>query len=650
MPLELNEPTFDRTFADIYQELRSRIPRYNPHWTNFNDSDPGITILQLFAWLAEMTLHRMSDVPKKNYIKFAELLGLQLEAPRPAMVRLTFTGKPSEPSGTIKAGSRVSAPAEGGSTIFETTEALDVIGAELGTVAVFADGAPVIVDPPGDGLVQPFYPFGRNPQPGNALYLGFKPNPANRKPFPQKLRFMALRPLADTNGQPQKVGEQNRDLVPPVDLVWEFRPTNAPDAWERLNVFADSTVAFTRDGYVDVEGPQTIDPSLEPALNALVTDKRYWLRVTLDQNNYPVGRAPRLDYFLPNSVDAINLQTEKGEQQIGVSNGRADQYFDLPAHPIYPGSLTLEVRPADTAAETDWVAVPDLFASTRDDRHFQLDEAAGRITFGDGSRGVIPTSGAVIVVTKWSHGGGRAANDIQPGAIKTIVDQTPGIEKVTNVRQPVGGADEEAVQDFKRRAPSDLRRGGRAITAVDFETVAKSTGGVKTARALGGRHPDYPGVEVPGAVTVLVVADSDQRPPSPSAELIRSICKAFEAVRLITTEVYVAAPTFLEIRVEARIFAAPESAFDRVASDARAKLDDFLSPFKRGFGENVSPAALYAQLFSASSSIRSVEDLLVYVNGQQHTPGRPIEVAPDAIVFSGDHLIVVRPDEDDSGS
>src|ERR1044072_8172505 len=114
MPLELNEPTFDRTFDEIYRELRDRIPRYNPPSTNSNHSDPGITLLQLFAWLSEMTLHRMNDVPRLHYLKFAELLGLQLTPPRPALVRRTFSAKPSEPPATIAAGARVSAPGAGG--------------------------------------------------------------------------------------------------------------------------------------------------------------------------------------------------------------------------------------------------------------------------------------------------------------------------------------------------------------------------------------------------------------------------------------------------------------------------------------------------------------------------------------------------------
>jgi predicted phage baseplate assembly protein len=399
---------------------------------------------------------------------------------------------------------------------------------------------------------------------------------------------------------------------------------------------------------VDVEGPQTIEPSEDPALKALVAEKRYWVRVRLDQNNYPAGRPPRLEYYLPNAVGAVNLETEK-DRDLGTSNGRANQYFDLPLdeRPVYPGSLKLEVRPADGPAETDWAPVRDLFASTREDRHFALDEAAGRIIFGDGRHGVIPTSGAQIVALTWRHGGGRTANEIEPGGIRTMVDQTPGIERVINVRKPTGGTDEETLQDFRRRAPSELRRGGRAITAGDFEVVAKSVGGVKSAKALAGRHPDHRGIDVPGAVTVLVVADSDQQPPNPSAELVRSVCSALDQVRLITTEVYVAGPTFIEIRVEARIFAAPQAAFDQVAGEARKKLDAFLSPFTRDFGENVSPAAIYSQLFGASSQVRSVEDLLVYVNGLLHTPGRLVEIPPDALVYPGNHVIVVRPDTDD---
>ena len=111
----------------------------------------------------------------------------------------------------------------------------------------------------------------------------------------------------------------------------------------------------------------------------------------------------------------------------------------------------------------------------------------------------------------------------------------------------------------------------------------------------------------------------------------------FENVRLITTEVYVAAPTFLEVRVEARLFADPQAAFDQVATDARKRLDEFLSPLARRFGENVSPAAIYAQLFGAPGRRpcdRSRTCWSTSTAGRTRC-GRPIEVPPDALVYPG---------------
>jgi predicted phage baseplate assembly protein len=269
------------------------------------------------------------------------------------------------------------------------------------------------------------------------------------------------------------------------------------------------------------------------------------------------------------------------------------------------------------------------------------------VSFGDGLQGYIPPAGSEITAALWRHGGGAAGNDVLAGAVKTMVTQVAGIEKVINPRAAAGGAEEETIDHFIQTAPNRLTTSSRAvITTADFESRARSIGGVAKAKALGGRHPDFPDVPVPGAVTVYVVADSDALPPAPSAELIRSICSALDPVRLITTEVYVAAPTFVEIRIEARILAAPESSFDQVRIAAGQRLNDYLSPYARDFGEKLASAAIYAQLFgsNADKAIRSIEDLFIYVNGQPHDVGQPIAIGADALVYPGDHLIIVRPD------
>jgi predicted phage baseplate assembly protein len=645
MPLELKAPTFDRSFEDIYRELRSRIPRFNPAWTNYNDSDPGITLLQLFAWLTEMTLHRMNDVPRLHYLKFAQLLGLELAGPKPARVRLSFTPKTSEIPATIKARSRFGGQANGEQVVFETIDPLDIIAAPLAAIVVFGDGGLTTIPPADPSAPQPFYPLGRNPAVGSALHLGFKPTPGNLRPFPRKMRFLALRPAADTAGAPQRAGDEDRILEPPVELVWEYRPKRNQNVWERLNVLKDGTVAFTRDGYIDVEGPQQIEAGIDPALATHIADPLFWLRVRLDDKRYLPGRAPRLEHFVANAVDAEHLTTGDPQPFPDLSTGRPDQTRAFPNRPVDPSSVEIETLDEGGRA-TPWTRRDDFLDSDADDLHYVLEAAAGVVRFGDGEHGLIPPAGHQIMAKAWRYGGGSRGNDISPGAVKTLISQIAGVEKVTNLRSAVGGADEQSIEDFIKRAPADLRASRRAVTAKDFEAIALSIDGVRKARALGGRHPDFPDIEVAGAVTVLVVPDSTDMPPRPSAELVRAVCKVLDGQRMITSEVYVSGPRFIEVRLEARLFAPPDSAFDAVAEAARKRIDEFLSPFNRTFGEDLSPAALYGQLYGSDGQVRSVENLLIYVDGLPHDLGRPIGVPPNAIVFPGSQLIVVRPDRD----
>lgn len=80
----------DRKFQDIVREARSKIPLYCPKWTDYNLSDPGITLIELFAWMVDLLLYRLNRVPEKNYIKFMELIGIRLEPAKPARVDVTF--------------------------------------------------------------------------------------------------------------------------------------------------------------------------------------------------------------------------------------------------------------------------------------------------------------------------------------------------------------------------------------------------------------------------------------------------------------------------------------------------------------------------------------------------------------------------------
>ena len=112
----------DRTFDDIKNEAIRLIPRYCPEWTNHNESDPGITLIELFSWMTEMTLYRLNKVPAKTYLSMLELIGLSLTAPQSARAIIQFF--PVENCNKnilIKSGTKVAAiESEKEPIIFET--------------------------------------------------------------------------------------------------------------------------------------------------------------------------------------------------------------------------------------------------------------------------------------------------------------------------------------------------------------------------------------------------------------------------------------------------------------------------------------------------------------------------------------------------
>src|SRR6476620_3691365 len=104
MPLPL--PDLDtRRWTDLVDEGRALIPRYAPGWTDHNIHDPGITLIELFAWMVEQEIYRVNRVPERHRRKFLQLIGFTSAPPRPARVTLHFTLTPPEtaldlPSGT----------------------------------------------------------------------------------------------------------------------------------------------------------------------------------------------------------------------------------------------------------------------------------------------------------------------------------------------------------------------------------------------------------------------------------------------------------------------------------------------------------------------------------------------------------------------
>ncbi len=663
----------DRRAADLVAEARMLIPRYTPEWTDFNESDPGMTLLELFGWMTDVLLYRLNLVPERNYLKFLQLLGIEQNPAQPASADLTFTLSPAVADYiSISKGTKVAA-ASGG--VFETQENLIALGAALREIQSF-DGLSYSVLTQKNALPgQSFFPFGPIPRAGNALLLGFDAVNALTEQQIDLTVYTASANLKTASLHCSTGGT----LDPlPASIIWEYYNGQQ---WLSLHLDADGTQALTQDGHISIQGPGR---RCQRALYGQVAQPLYWLRARLVQSGYQL--APCLEAIVTNTVRAIQAVTVRDEA-LGSSNGLPGQQFQLANTPIVVRSIPrLVVEPRDAShtrllvntaslssyqigeqhvtntitsvwlqideggGPQTWQEVSDFYASKSDDRHFTLNRTTGMITFGDGIRGAIPRptqQSNSIIAREYSYGGGKQGN-VTVNTITALQDVLQGVESVTNRKAAFGGTDEETLDEAKQRVPQVLKNKGRAVTVDDFESIAIATPGaaIRRAKALPLTHPQFPGQKLPGMVTVIVVPESDQSPPMPLPATLSLVCAYLDKHRLLTAEVYVVPPTYHMVRIETTLAVKPTANFTRVQQQVISSLQNYLDPLNGGddgqgwpFGGTIYFSKLYRVVMEVDG-VDYIQDnqFTVYLDGQPYSY-KDIALEAGALPYLADYDI-----------
>ena len=187
MPLQI--PSIDnRRYQDLLNEALARIPVHNPEWTNFNKSDPGVTLVELFAFLTENLLYRANQIPERNRRKFLQLLGVPLQPSSSAVGLVSFTNDRG-PLETITLNSGIEVRA--GQVPFRTDQGLDVLPIEA---AVYYKQKDTTQDP----TVTAYY---------KQLYASYKQSPG-ADPNIQLYRTM---PVEGKEGSEVSISEDTTD-------------------------------------------------------------------------------------------------------------------------------------------------------------------------------------------------------------------------------------------------------------------------------------------------------------------------------------------------------------------------------------------------------------------------------------------------------
>ncbi len=654
----------DRSFQDLVDDAKRFIQKRCPEWTDHNVSDPGVTLIEAFAWMTDLTLYRLNRVPDRLYLKFLELLGVTLFPPKAASVEVDFMLSTVNPDTvTIERNTLVSTArtASEPPINFTTTDELEIRPVNI--EFVLAQIGDQIQDmTPRLGMDAPTPMFADPPRPENALVLVLdRPAPLHTI----RLNIVVVR----------GAGHGAREDRPP--LRWE---ASTGETWAECSV-VDGTSGFNRSGSVELRLPEghsetAFEGTRRPLIRCRV--------VPSTESVPPYDASPELldlsGGCIGAATEAVNAMFVESET-LGESSGVAGQEFVLQHAPVVISDQAFvlhisrppleEELPDDgpelPRAEAEprevetWELRQDFADSGPDDRHFTLDRATGTVRFGpmvrieDGTTlqyGAVPLKGSTIHVPRYRVGGGARGN-VAAGAVSVLRTSIPYVDSVTNLSAARGGVDGETVEEAKIRGPLHLRARNRAVTAEDFEVLTREAAPeIRRVRCV-----EDDGGDDPSAVRVLVVPDVGTRDgrvelrdllPSPDT------CDAIEAYldkrRLVGTRVRAEPPAYQGLRIKATILTAENFVVADALFEAEQALYRYFNPVRGGpdgtgwpFGRAARVGEAYGVLQQVAG-VDVVTDMSLFFchprtgDDEQDVDG-VLELGRDQLLVSNGHVV-----------
>lgn len=632
-------PIDDRDYQAIFEEARARIAVHNPDWTNHSEADPGITILQLFAFMTDSLLYRANRIPERNRQKFLRLMGLRQRAAVPAegIVTLDATKGPVR-SHLVPADTELRA----GSVVFRTGRSIDVL--PVAVVACAKVPATTDIDEDQRRAYLSMYQD-LDPQAGDVVLYETRrlevPAGAIRyRPLQlaatvdQSVWVAVLAPRPElVQDVRDRIGGRTLSLGVMPDVVDGHRVL-APSSVQRYEHHARLVVSVPVGGPLPAEpepriaryrevdtvehgdvlvGPGVIDVTLPPPAELELWDDLEpveegfgnfpplldpaerdrvvtWLRLRRPARSDDASAlGASFAWVGANAVEVAQLARVVSER-LPDGNGQPDQVVRLGNPSVLVDTVRLVVDGSEWQRVDDLrLAAPEVSvgaqvpvgpALTGTNPYVFTCEPDGTCRFGTGLRGARPPRGAQVRAS-YAFGGGRDGV-VAAGAITAGVGLPPGLA-VTNPIPTWGGADTEPMVDAEGRMAELIHHRDRLVTATDFAEITRRTPGVDLARVeiLPLFHPDLPDAEAPGVVTVMVIPSFDPAQPDaprPDQMFLDTVCEHLDPRRLVTTEVHVRGPRYVDVVVSVGFDPAPGRSVQELRERIRAEVRSFLSP------------------------------------------------------------------------
>jgi predicted phage baseplate assembly protein len=636
----------DRRFQDLVDDAKRLVMDRCPSWTDHNVSDPGVTLIEAFAFMTDQLLYRLNRVPDRLYVKFLELIGIRLFPATAARTGLTFwLSAPATSVLVVPAGTKAATLRSGQHepVVFTTLADLTITPVELARLATRAMDVEAGRDRTDQLKVGSDVPaFSDAPTPGDLFYVGLdRAAPGNA---------VALRFDCEIDG----VGVDPTD--PP--LVWEA--WNGSD-WEVCELEKDETGGLNRRGDIVIHLPAGHDEHVVDG------ERAGWVRgrVVEARDGQPRYTSSPIVHGLAavtvgGTVHSAHCERIEAES-LGESSGQPGQRFRL-GNPVVEVGRNPIVEVSGNEGWQEWRVVESFVEHGPNDQVVILDAAAGELEFPpivrleDGTLreyGAIPPARAQIRIREHAIGGGSAGN-VAPRSIRALKSSIPFIREVTNRHPASGGVDAESVAEARVRGPLMLRTRSRAVTAEDFELLTREAAPeVARVRCIPAQTADDA-----GHVTVCIVPAAPRsggvlrfEDLLPSETSLAKIADRLERARVIGSVVHVEPPSYQGITVVARLRSAPRADPERVRADAVTALHRYFDPLIGGADGKGWPWGRPAQagdafgVLQAVAGVDVVEDVRLFganpVTGERGEATTRLELAANSLVFSYEHQVKV---------
>ena len=664
------------TWAEMVTSIRRRIPAASSgEWTLHAPVDPGVTLLELFAYMLEQRVFWLDQIPDSLVRAALNLMGAET---RPAGAATTVMKFLPRDFVEVADATEVRLAKRQPPLIFSTDSDVlllpcDEIKPGRYRVALSIGGRDRTLDLLNGRRVCLLPALAREGDVEIMLPLT-KPLPNN--PGPDFGNFFSLLVELSTSERvpPQWSWAAVDDVPAPAVATWWYRDSISGNLKQfPADAIEDGTIGLRRSGLVRLRVP----PSWQYGPGATGTfDYTLVLRIVEATFTTP----PVISRLVPNVVIARHArQTQEHTLTFewlplpGNVVALPDLYTGAPLgsglaplqdYPPLEDSIKLTLKERD--GEFEWHSTSSLTFRGPDERVFVVDREQGLLRFGNGLTGRVPVldrGAATNVTLEYLVGGGQAGN---VGANLDFEHGTDPDLKATNIVPGQGGTETESLDSASRFAAAMLERVERAITANDHEAIVIETPGVDLERAHAalGQHPAHPCQLVPGAVSIYVVPGASREgdlqveqdcahvaAPIPDAGALQAARARIDKARLIGSEVFVLPAEYRDVTL---LIDAEGDPVDPVGLNTRIRLhlQTFLDPLRGGpqqsgwpFGEPLRPSVLLSEAQKAAGDEASITSVAIGLDCNSPSEScKDVEIKPYQLPVLRDVSVRLRTD------